>query len=180
MEKDFESIMDKLKKLKALADRGCAGEAHNARRLLEKMCAKYGVRLEELAEEKPEKHKFVVGRSVLLHTLFSQCYGYVMKNKQNMSYWRLSRNEIVVECTKLEYVELLSLYEWHKANFEKEFEEHKQLLLEAYISKHSIYPESSGGNGRELTSAEIERLLKIRALEETLEDVSYHKQLESK
>lgn len=180
MEKDFESIMEKLKKLKALADRDCAGEAHNARRLLEKMCAKYGVKLEELAEEKPEKHKFVVGRSVLLHTLFSQCYGYVMKNKQNMSYWRLSRNEIVVECTKLEYVELLSLYEWHKAHFEKEFEEHRQLLLEAYISKHKIYPESSGVDGRELTSAEIERLLKIHALEETLEDVSYHKQIESK
>ena len=32
--KEFDSLKDKLKKLKALAERGCGGEAENAQRLL--------------------------------------------------------------------------------------------------------------------------------------------------
>ena len=38
----MERITDKLKKLLALAERGCGGEAENARRLLEEHLRKYG------------------------------------------------------------------------------------------------------------------------------------------
>lgn len=43
--KDFDSLKDKLKKLKALAERGCGGESENARRLLERLCAANGIDL---------------------------------------------------------------------------------------------------------------------------------------
>lgn len=43
--KEFESLKDKLKKLKALAERGCGGEAENAQRLLERLCAANGIDL---------------------------------------------------------------------------------------------------------------------------------------
>ena len=39
----MERITDKLKKLLALAERGCGGESENARRLLEEHLRKYGV-----------------------------------------------------------------------------------------------------------------------------------------
>lgn len=42
---EFESLKDKLKKLKALAERGCGGEAENAQRLLERLCAANGIDL---------------------------------------------------------------------------------------------------------------------------------------
>lgn len=39
MSDKYESLKDKLFKLKALAERGVGGEADNARRLLRKLCA---------------------------------------------------------------------------------------------------------------------------------------------
>ena len=46
----MERITDKLKKLLALAERGCGGEAENARRLLEEHLRKYGIRLKTSAK----------------------------------------------------------------------------------------------------------------------------------
>ena len=48
----MERITDKLKKLLALAERGCGGEAENARRLLEEHLRKYGMTLEDICENK--------------------------------------------------------------------------------------------------------------------------------
>lgn len=58
MEKDYESIKSKLKKLLALAEGGVGGEAHNARILLEKLCDEYGISLEDLLDT---EKKFGIG-----------------------------------------------------------------------------------------------------------------------
>ena len=44
----MERITDKLRKLLALAERGCGGEAENAKRLLEAQLRRYGMTLEDL------------------------------------------------------------------------------------------------------------------------------------
>ena len=54
----MERITDKLKKLLALAERGCGGEAENARRLLEEHLRKYGLTLEDLYENKTSRRIF--------------------------------------------------------------------------------------------------------------------------
>lgn len=47
----MERITDKLRKLLALAERGCGGEAENAKRLLEAQLRRYGMTLEDLLNE---------------------------------------------------------------------------------------------------------------------------------
>lgn len=47
----MERITDKLRKLLALAERGCGGEAENAKRLLEAQLRHYGMTLEDLLNE---------------------------------------------------------------------------------------------------------------------------------
>lgn len=54
----MERITDKLRKLLALAERGCGGEAENARRLLEAQLSKYGLTLEDLYENKTSRRIF--------------------------------------------------------------------------------------------------------------------------
>lgn len=54
----MERITDKLKKLLALAERGCGGEAENARRLLEEHLRKYGMTLEDICENKTSRRTF--------------------------------------------------------------------------------------------------------------------------
>ena len=178
MNESYESIRNKLKKLLALAEQGVQGEAENARRLLEKLCKEYGVSMEELLDEnRVEYHFFSVGRNKIYLNLFSQCF-YKVTNTDRLPYKQISRSQIAVEMTALQYAELASLFEWHKANFDKDFEEMKNNILLAYCRKHHLYSNVNHDNNMELTDDERKRLIKIMYMQESLNDNQYHRLLE--
>lgn len=179
MDRQYESIKEKLKKLLALAERGVEGEAVNARRLLEKLCKEYGVSIEELLDENQVKyHFFEVGRNKIYLGLFAQCY-YKVTNKDWVSYEQISRSQIAVEMTAIQYAEMVSLFAWHKANFDNDLEEMKKNILIAYCRKHHLHSnEVNSDVDRELTADERERIIKIMFMQESLNDNQYHKLLE--
>ena len=178
MNESYESIRNKLKKLLALAEQGMQGEAENARRLLEKLCKEYGVSMEELLDEnRVEYHFFSVGRNKIYLNLFLQCF-YKVTNTDRLSYKQISRSQIAVEMTALQYAELASLFEWHKANFDKDFEEMKNNILPAYCRKHHLYGNVNHDNNMELTDDERKRLIKIMYMQKSLNDNQYHRLLE--
>lgn len=180
MDEQYESIKNKLKKLLALAERGVQGEAENARRLLEKLCKEYGVSIEELLDENQVKYyRFDIGRNAINKDLFTQCFCKVAQ-KNSLSYRQVSRSQIAVEMTALQYAELVSLFEWHKANFNKDFEDMKKNILLAYCRKHHLYSDvkPDKDNDIKLTEDERKRLLKILFMQESLNDNQYHKLLE--
>lgn len=177
-DKQYESLKEKLKKLQALAERGWQGEAENARRLLEKLCRQYGVSLEEILDDSQVKrYTFAVGRNKMYGTLFMQCYAKVT-NQSRMKYHQLSRSEISIELTALQYAELKSLYVWHKANLERDLEDIKNTVVEAYIVKHALFSEKSSDKKAELTPEDFVRLKKILAMREALNDNHYQKLIE--
>ena len=178
MDEQYESIKNKLKKLLALAERGVQGEAENARKLLEKLCKEYDVSMEELLDENQVKYyRFNIGRNAIYKDLFVQCYCKVVQ-KVSLSYHQASRSQIEVKMTALQYAELMSLFEWHKANFDKDFEDMKKNILLAYCQKHHLYSDVKLENDRELTADERKRLIKIMFMQESLNDNQYHKLLE--
>ena len=177
---EYESIKNKLKKLLALAEQGVQGEAENARRLLEKLCKEHGVSIEELLDENQLKYyRFDIGRNAIYKDLFTQCFCKVAQ-KVSLGYRQVSRSQIAVEMTALQYAELASLFEWHKANFNKDLEDMKKNILLAYCRKHHLYSDvkPDNDNDRELTEEERKRLLKIMYMQESLNDNQYHKLLE--
>ena len=183
----YESIKQKLLKLQALAEKGYKGEAENAKRAIERICAQYGVTLEEvLCEEKPKRYVFEIGRYKYMLTLFCQCHG-VVTGKGQLSYIKRSRNTIAVDLTPLQYAELSSLFEWHKANFLKDLAAMQDTIVEAYINKHNIFRTLSEeeraereAREEELTPAKLRRLAAIMAMQGELGDNTYHKMLEAK
>ena len=178
--KEFESLKDKLKKLKALAERGCGGEAENAQRLLERLCAANGIDLGLLNdEEKKSRYTFNIGCNRVFKTLFAQCYCKV-SNSLRMSYRQETRSEISLELTQVDYAELKGLYEWHKANFEKELEDIKKTIIHAYCQKHRLYPESPSetSNDKPLTEKDLEMLRKVMKMEGLLNDKTYQHLIE--
>ena len=177
---EYESIKNKLKKLLALAEQGVQGEAENARRLLEKLCREYGVSMDELLDENQVKyHFFEVGRNKVYLDLFAQCY-YKVANTDRLSYKQISRSQIAVEMTAIQYAEMASLFAWHKANFDNDLEEMKRNILIAYCRKHHLYSDVDSSDSMELTDEEKERILKIMFMQESLNDNQYHKLLEQK
>lgn len=178
--KEFESLKDKLKKLKALAERGCGGEAENAQRLLERLCAANGIDLGQLNdEEKKSRYTFNIGCNSVFKTLFTQCYCKVT-NSSEMSYRQETRSKISLELTQADYAELKGLFEWHKANFEKELEDIKKTFIHAYCQKHRLFPESSSetSNDKPLTEEDLEMLREIMKMEGLLNDKTYQHLIE--
>lgn len=168
--KEFESLKAKLKKLKALAEKGVGGEAINAQRLLERLCAENDISLDDLDDEtKKKRYTFNVGRSRALLRLFAQCAFKVTKS-HSVSYVSESRSEISVELTAIDYAELKGLFEWHKANFERELEDIRKTVFTAYCRKHRLFYDgkTEDNDSHELTPEEIERLLKALKMESML------------
>lgn len=189
MDKDsnqYESIKQKLLKLQKLAEQGYRGEADAAKRAIERICTQYGVTLEEvLCVEQPQRYEFEIGRYKYMLTLFCQCHG-VVTGKGELSYIKRSRNRIAVDLTPLQYAELSSLFEWHKANFLKDLAAMQDTIVEAYINKHNIFRTLSDEERaerdameEELTPAKLRRIAAIMAMQSELGDNTYHKQLEA-
>lgn len=176
-QKQYESLKAKLKKLLALSERGEAGEADNARMILEKLCRQYGISINDLLDETEIKpYTFTVGRKSIYRQLFTQCVSKVT-DKRVTHYWVLSRDKIVVKLTAIQYAELSSLFAWHQANFTKELVAMEKTFFETYASKHALYSSQDTDEKEELTAEDLERLRKMLIMRETLSDKTYQKLL---
>ena len=58
------AILLKIKKLQELALRGVGGEAQNAQRVLEALCEKYGLTLEDLDQDAKVTYEFPLRASI--------------------------------------------------------------------------------------------------------------------
>lgn len=182
-DKEFESIKSKILKLKALAERGEKGEAINAQRLLDKLLGQYGITLDEVIEKTEERkwYKFAC-RKKYEHKLLHQCY-FKALNKNELQYSKGSGG-IYYQLTAYEFAELSNLYEWHKAQLNKEMKRMIDDFTEAYIIKHKITSDNCDDNSddedRPLTKEDLERISRITKLMYQVEDTSYCKMLEQK
>jgi len=71
---DIERIKERLSKLKALADRGVAGERDAAERLLREIAANNGISLDDIGSDVERKHVIVI-KTTWQRTIFAQLLG---------------------------------------------------------------------------------------------------------
>lgn len=177
----FESLKNKLSKLHQLAERGYNGEAENAKRAIERICQRYGIELEDVLDiESKHEYTFEIGRSKNMMSLFIRCLSSIC-DITGMTYSQPTRSSIRIELTAMQYADVLSLFNWHKANYQEEFEDFKSNFFGAYIGKHDLYLHREKGKGieeMELTPEDIERIRKIWKMREAMSDNTFHKQLE--
>lgn len=180
---DYESIKSKLKKLLALAEGGVGGEARNARKLLERLCEQHGVSIDELLDtEKKQWYDFKVGGRKIDKNIFFQCF-FKVTNAREVNYRQspYAKASLSVELTAYQYAEIKSMFDWHKANFQKEVDNMLDTLFHAYCSKLSLYSDNPNDDeDYHLTPDDLRRIIAIRAMRETLNDNSYFKQIENK
>lgn len=178
----YENLKKKLLKLQALVERGYNGEAENASRAIERICKQYGLKLEDILDiETKHRYTFEIGRKKEMMNLFIRCLSAVC-DTSNMRYWKPTRSSIKIELTALQYAEVASLFDWHKANYNRELAEFKNSFMSAYISKHNLFfnEERNGNVSDELTQEDIERIRRVWKMREAMSNNTYHKQLESR
>lgn len=127
--------MEIIQKLKALSDRGVAGEKENATKLLKKLMKKYGITEEDLQEEE-KKDVFITLRNdaekricyQILYAYFDDRPLYKCSSRSRTQYW--------VEMTAAQEIEFKYMLSVYLENFYKE----QDIFIRAFIQKNKIFP----------------------------------------
>lgn len=178
----MERITDKLKKLIALAERGCGGEAENARRLLEEHLRKYGMTLEDICENKTSRRTFKY-RNKEERTIIIQVFLSVLGSKSEAfkeATYNASKKTIYIDLTDLEYAEISDMVAFFKSQFNKEKKRLMKDILYAFVKKHNIFdctPNDDEASNKEI---DLEELMRILSLSNGMEDVTYRKAISNK
>lgn len=132
-----ESILARLRKVKALADAGVDGEAEAARLQLEKLCAKHGVTLDDLAEvERVEVVKFTT-RDSFERMLLVQVLAHVL-DSHSVRCLRRGRASFA-NLTAAQRIDATELY----AHYRKELAKERERLFVAFVHRHHLFPKTA-------------------------------------
>lgn len=179
----MERITDKLKKLLALAERGCGGEAENARRLLEEHLRKYGMTLEDICENNISRRTFKY-RNKEERTIIIQVFLSVLGSKSeafNGSTYSASKKTIYIDLTDLEYAEISDMVAFFKSQFNKEKKRLMKDILHAFVNKHNIFDCTPNDDDKASDKEkDLEELMRILFLSNGMEDVTYRKAISNK
>lgn len=124
MTQERERILQKIKRVQALAERGVAGEQESAAATLDRLMKQYGITEAELEEERREmewfRYKTPIERKLLLQVIYSvtgrAAYGCVGK------YTGRKRKQVGIECTAAERLEIQFDYDFFREALEEEMD----------------------------------------------------------
>ncbi len=167
-------IIDKIKKIQALAKEGVAGEMNNAKAKLEKMMRDYGITDQDLEETEKTDFYMIDARKQaqlavqIIHTFISpkmKIYD-IAKMKATDRKWLCSHGHgsfkanIAVDCTRGEYIQILFLYETFIADWDKQFSAFEY----AYFSANNLLPKAdeTDGKGKDVPDDVVKQAYEMR------------------
>lgn len=118
-----EKIAEKLKKIKALAERGVGGEKETAMRMYEELKARYEIEDEEIMLDAVTLHWFSYStqqEKTLLHQIFYKVTGDTSYHVYTGKYSR--RKKLGHDCTEIEAAEIILQFSFYKAELQREYE----------------------------------------------------------
>lgn len=161
-----------IKKLKALSDRGIAGEKENATKLLERLMKKYNITEDEIKNEET-KIVWITLKNKAEQRICSQIlYAYFDDADLRQPY--KARTRCYVELTAAQEIEFKYMLSIYLDSFYKE----QDIFISAFIQKNKIFP--SNGKVRymeDLTAEEREKALKASLMSEGIEMTRIRKAL---
>jgi hypothetical protein len=169
----MESIVEKIKKIQALAERGVSGEAKAAKAALEKLLKKYNLTLEDLSRETVKKRCFVAKNDNEKAVLIMCGFKIVGEERVTKLYSYKGRpNSCYLDLNDYEFIELSQLFDFHKKNINNEFEKVRTDFQRGYQYKHKLYSSSKTANEAKVTKEDVMRILRYAS---EMKDVEFYK-----
>lgn len=174
-----ERLLEKIRKIQALADRGVGGEKQSAAALLDRLMEQYGITEDDIAKEIREmawfRYRTPIERKLLCQVIYAttgraayNCVG---------TYTGRSRKKVGVECTAAEKLEIEVSFEFYNAALQEEMER----FYSAFLIKNSIFP-PDGKEVDELPEPEemsAEECIKLSMMMEGMDEHTRRPALES-
>lgn len=192
--KERESIIERLLKIKALAEQGVGGERSAAECLLNSLMEQYGISPEDLDSDVAEYHLACIGEqridwrlfSQVVHKLHEGCLGEVMIADLRKTPAGLRKSwekagigpknfNVALHCTKAEFVEAMSTFEIYQEDMHRQ----ENNFFYAYLDKNNLLL-APGGGQQELSEEEIKNLKAAALMAEGIERKEIYKQIEGK
>lgn len=157
-----------LQKIKALAERGVAGERESAQAILSRLMEQYGISENELETEQRETAWFRYSQETERRLLNQIIYMVTGSSSFGCvgTYTGRKRKELGAKCTAAERLEIEANYAFFKLAMEEELE----LFYSAFASTNHLFPkEGSKKDFDDLSPEEKARHLKVGLMMEGME-----------
>ena len=148
-----DTIREQLRKIQRLAESGVGGELENAKRLLESLCARYKVTVEQILD--PERRQYRFPKPAAHEwDLFRQCFAFVTQT--NTIKYRKRGRSIWVECSNVEFLDLRACFGHYRALFNKELDD----LLLAFAGRYKLFgPDNPNSDQKPMDPAQLAKIL---------------------
>lgn len=174
---DRDRILERIKAVQALAERGDRGEKDNAAAMLERLMKQYGITETELAEDRRElawfRFKTPLERRLLNQIIYavtgriaSGCVG---------AYTNRTRKKLGIECTAAERLEIELSFEFYNTALEKELDR----FYLAFLNKNHIFPETQIDEIPDTDEIDLEEAQRLSMMMAGMEEHTRRKALES-
>lgn len=175
--KDREQLLQKAKKIQALAERGDRGEKESAAALLDRLMKQYGITETELAEDRREMAWFRFKTPLerrLLHQIIYAVTGRVGYSCVGARTNR-PRKMLGIECTAAERLEIELSFEFYNAALEKELDR----FYSAFLNKNHIFPEKAIEEVPDVEEIDLEEAQRLSMMMAGMEEYTRRKALGS-
>lgn len=156
---DRDRILERIKAVQALADRGDRGEKESAAAMLERLMKKYGITESEIAEERRETAWFRY-KTPLEHRLLNQII-YAVTGRAAFgcvgAYTNRTRKKSGIECTAAERLEIEFSFDFYKAALEKELDR----FYIAFLQKNRLFPDKPIDDVPEIGEMDLEEAQRL-------------------
>lgn len=179
---NIEELKSRLRKLKALADRGEGGERDVAEQLLNKLAAEYDISLDFINEEDVQKfgvrtthawqRKLLVQ---LLGLMRVREYGTAKADKLLLYVDRFDCRNVYTKATQAQWLEIMTQYEVLKRDYQAQLDD----FYLAFLIKNDLLLEAED-DGAEPNKEELERHRRAAIMSLGVTRSKINKQLEAK
>lgn len=162
-------IIEKIKKIKKLADEGFGGEQEAAKLLLDELTKKYNISEQDLLNEEETVFKFHV-KNKIEEKLFFQCIAKVFGSKSkvfnSVYYYKYKKMYLFVEMTTSRSLLFNEFYYFHLEQFlnyrKRKINEYDKNLYTSYLNVHNIFDSTPDEDIKKENNEDIDILELIR------------------
>lgn len=176
-----DSIMEKLRKIKALAENGVGGEVIAAREALERLLKEYGLTLEELSDERRETYEFKYSDK-REYSLMMQVIVHMFGSNSEVfktGFTRKGKKAVFLNMTKLEHIDFSSCWEYYRREWKRYLEKSLKELFSAYVLKFDLYDITPDPDDKPSKKADLETIMRIRMMSGGVDAAPFAKMIEN-
>ena len=183
-----QDILNRFIKIKALADSGVGGERDNAQRILDELMQRFGITEEDLASESEDLHFFTISDPSTksydwkllsqLAMLINPDFKIMPINREIRKMLRFHPGSrlcnIVMTCTRAQFVELTAKYTIYR----KGWEENLETFFYAFLQRNGLLAKANPNN--KPTRQQIELAERAQRMQHGITQTEYYQQIEQR